>query len=169
MIYLAESIFDSTADAVIIPVTGTEDIPEGSIHQKFLAEVDLSYCEHYFREVKLGIWEYTPATCFFVREGDPWYQRWLIEVPCLPEDRFHAMQPRIERAIYLVNKLGAKSVAVPHLRCKIGTDAQEILWTWCERKLVDHGAEIHLHTQEWDDRDQPLIVQAMIEKEVTCA
>jgi hypothetical protein len=168
MIYLSSPIFESTADGVILPVSGTEDIPEGSLHEKFLSELDLSYCEHYFREVKLDSWAFTPATCSFIREGEPWYHKWVVEMPCLPEDRFHTLSPRVHRAAYLVNKLGLKTVAVSHLNCKISRNAQEILWQWVENQL--DGVEIHLHTQEYDDAEQPAIVLAtQVDTVVGCA
>lgn len=163
MVYLSQPMIDSTADAVIIPVSGTDEVAEGSVHETFLTLLDPRYLDHYRRQVKMRTWDYTAATTMFVHEG-LWKDRWIVEVPVQPKDGFVDLSPRINRAMYLVERLEAKTLSVCHLPCMIHRAGQEVLWQHVEGKLKN--VELYLHTQEWDEADEvgqeriPLIVEA---------
>ncbi len=151
MIYTSTKLIESQAPAVIIPVSGTEFVEEGGIHEQFIAECELGYTEHYFREVRVGMMgSTTRVSLYFVKEG-PWAKRWIIELPVKPSDRWGDLGPKVDRIAKLLGHLELDTIAVSHMKCQITEGNQESIWQWYETVRLDSKIEFEFHTQEIEE------------------
>lgn len=154
MIYTSLPIVDSKAEVVIIPVSGTDYVEQNSVHEKFIAELDVAYADHYFREIRIGAFRLeSRPTVYFVKSG-PWDKRWVLEIQVKPGDRFFDLSPKFERIAYLLKHLEITTVAVGHMKCQLSKENQETFWQHFEAlRLAEDFIQLEFHTQELPEEE----------------